>query len=41
MSEKELQEVKALFAQLPEEAQREIIAAMRSLLSAKEGRNEQ
>lgn len=38
MSEKELQEVKALVEQLPEDAQREIIAAMRSILS--EGRNE-
>lgn len=40
MSEKELQEVRELFAQLPEEAQREIIAAVRSLLAAKDGRNE-
>ena len=38
MNEKEFQEVKALFEQLPEDAQREIIAAVRSLLS--EGRNE-
>lgn len=38
MNEKELQEVKALFEQLPEEAQREIIASARSLLS--EGRDE-
>lgn len=38
MNEKELQEVKALFEQLPEDAQREIIAAARSLLS--KGRDE-
>ena len=38
MNEKELQEVKALFGQLPEDAQREIIAALRSHLS--EGRDE-
>ena len=38
MNEKELQEVKALFEQLPEDAQREIIAALRSRLY--EGRNE-
>ncbi len=36
MNEKELQEVKALFEKLPEDAQREIIAAVRSRLSAKE-----
>lgn len=38
MNEKELQEVKALFEQLTEEEQREIIAAARSLLS--KGRDE-
>lgn len=38
MYEKELQEVKALFERLPEDAQREIIAALRFRLS--EGRDE-
>lgn len=37
MNEKELQEVKTLFEQLPEDAQREIIAALRSRLSERRG----